>query len=96
MQEMARDHTPVCLTTPHLNLKKICIDILRFDHTEVEVISSLLQSTPSLKALEIQLPIKYEEGQCLKLFDDIMYLRRASLSASIFVMRNRFQVMRTL
>ncbi|GLJ07203.1 hypothetical protein SUGI_0061500 [Cryptomeria japonica] len=42
VQELARDTIPVCLTSLHLNRKKICVEILEFDNKEIEVISCLL------------------------------------------------------
>ncbi|XP_057820906.1 uncharacterized protein LOC131033589 isoform X2 [Cryptomeria japonica] len=100
LQEAARDPIPDCLASPHVNLKKICVEIVEFDEKEVAVISCLLQSTPSLEALEIKVPDEWDEseseseydyegeyeGQCLKLFKDIMYLRRASSLARIIVL----------
>ncbi|GLJ10417.1 hypothetical protein SUGI_0127870 [Cryptomeria japonica] len=86
VQELARDHIPVCLTSPHVNLKKIRVQIREFDYKEVAVISCLLQSVPSLEALEIKLPHEYDESQCSKFFKDIAYLRRASLLARIIVL----------
>ncbi|GLJ07208.1 hypothetical protein SUGI_0061620 [Cryptomeria japonica] len=97
VQELARDPIPVCLTPPHLYLKKVRIGLCGFDldNKEVAVISCLLQSMPSLELLEIQLPDVYDDddgqifiddGQCLKLLKDILYMRRASLLARIVVL----------
>ncbi|GLJ07195.1 hypothetical protein SUGI_0061250 [Cryptomeria japonica] len=63
VQELAREPVPVCLTSPHLNLKKIRVQVLEFDDKEIAIISCLLQSTPFLERIEIQLPEEYEEGE---------------------------------
>ncbi|XP_057869089.2 F-box/FBD/LRR-repeat protein At1g13570 isoform X1 [Cryptomeria japonica] len=92
VEELARGPIPDCLTSPHVNLKKIRLQIIQFDDKEVAVISCLLQSMPSLEAFEIKLPYECDEneseyeGQCLKLFKDIMSLRRASSLARIIVL----------
>ncbi|XP_059066519.1 putative FBD-associated F-box protein At5g38570 [Cryptomeria japonica] len=97
VQELARDPIPVCLTPPHLHLKKVRVGICGFDldNKEVAVISCLLQSMPSLELLEIQLPDVYDDddgqifiddSQRLKLLKDILYMRRASLLATIVVL----------
>ncbi|XP_057821064.1 uncharacterized protein LOC131033713 isoform X2 [Cryptomeria japonica] len=70
LQEVARDPIPDCLTPPHVNLKKICVDIHDFDHKEVAVISCLLQSMPSLQTLEIQLPEKLDESEIPDILDE--------------------------
>ena len=76
MQEMA---IPVFLTPPHLNLKKISIDIFEFGHKEVEIISCLLQSMPSLEILEIQQSYEddeeYDEDHFLIFLENIRFLK---------------------
>ncbi|GLJ07200.1 hypothetical protein SUGI_0061410 [Cryptomeria japonica] len=64
LQEAARDPIPDCLASPHVNLKKICVEIVEFDEKEVAVISCLLQSTPSLEALEIKEGILTSKDNC--------------------------------
>ncbi|GLJ07206.1 hypothetical protein SUGI_0061580 [Cryptomeria japonica] len=86
VQELARDPIPDCLASPHVNLKKIRVEVLELDYKEIAVISCLLQSMPSLETMEIRLPDEYYEGRCMKFLKDILYLRRASLLARIIVL----------
>ncbi|GLJ07199.1 hypothetical protein SUGI_0061400 [Cryptomeria japonica] len=85
VQELARDPIPVCLTSPHVDLKRIQVEVLEFDDKEIAIISCLLQSMPFLERMEIQLPDEYDEVQCMYFFKDILYLRRASLLARITI-----------
>ncbi|GLJ07196.1 hypothetical protein SUGI_0061280 [Cryptomeria japonica] len=84
--ECARDPIPDCLAFPHVNLKKIRVEVLEFDSKEIAAISCLLQSMPSLETMEIRLPDEDDEGRCMNFFKDILYLRRASLLARIIVL----------
>ena len=69
---MSRDHVPNWFTLPHLNLKKIRIEIHKFGFKEVEIISCLLHSMPSLQALEIQLSddIIYDDEDDENIYDE--------------------------
>ncbi|GLJ36507.1 hypothetical protein SUGI_0733410 [Cryptomeria japonica] len=83
--ELERNPIPVCLTSPHVNLKRIRVEVFEFDDKEIAVISCLLQSLPFLERMEIQLLDDMDEGLCTYFFKDILYLRRASLLARIIV-----------
>ena len=94
MQEMV---IPFYMTPPHLNLKKMSIDIFEIGQKEVEIISCLLQSMPSLEVLEIQQPDEeHDKSQCLKFLEDIRFLGRASLLARIIVLGNNAQLIHVL
>lgn len=103
MQEMIM---PVYINSPHLSPKKISIDIRECDKKEVEVISCLLQNTPSLETLEIyQLDgedsdydedYDYHENKFLKFLKDIRFLMRESVVARIIVLNSSSQPIHVL
>ncbi|XP_059074771.1 FBD-associated F-box protein At5g38590 isoform X1 [Cryptomeria japonica] len=71
VQELARDPIPDCLASPHVNLKKIRVEVLELDYKEIAVISCLLQSIPSLETMEIRLPDEYDEGRCISDYGEL-------------------------
>ena len=90
----------VYITPPHVNLKRMRIKIIYCGQKEVEIISCLLQNTPSLEALEnFQLDTKdedYYENQFLKILKDISFMKSPSLLATIIVSNRNSQLIHVL
>ena len=93
MQEM---DIPIYITPPHLNLKKMSLEIFDYGQREVEIISCLLQSMPSLETLELHQDEDYDENQFLKFLEDVRSLKRASLLAKIIVVNKNSQPIHVL
>ena len=90
MQELAIDPIPQCLTSPLANLRMVRVDmkdyfewefvVSDFDK-EIVVFKCLLQSTPALETMEIQIP-EYVNEAMNKFTDFLLKLSEVSTASA--------------